>query len=58
MDKYDKMAEFLVANNIDNCDFCKAIEITGNNNCCDNEKLCVRGIAKYLRDKKVLQIDN
>ena len=55
MDVYDKMAEFLVRNNFDSCDICKAIDINGDNSCCDDIKWCIVGIAEYLREKEVLQ---
>ena len=57
IDVYDKMAEFLVKNHLNNCDMCKAIDMNGNNSCCDNDKWCIDGTAAYLRDNKVLQID-
>ena len=47
MDAYDKMAQFLVDNAIWQCDFCVAIEMYGNNDCCDHKKWCVKGIAEY-----------
>lgn len=54
MDEYDKMAEFLVENNMDDCTFCKAIEMNGSNNCCEDKEWCIKGIAEYLREKKIL----
>ena len=57
MDIYDKMAEFLLGNNMDDCRFCSAIKMKGNNSCCDNEAWCKKGIAEYLRRKKVLQLN-
>lgn len=56
MDIYDKMAKFLVDNNISQCDYCIAIEIHGNNDCCDHEEWCIKGIAEYLRRRKVLEV--
>ena len=56
MDEYDKMAEFLVENNIDDCSFCKAIEMNGDNSCCDDNAWCKKGIAEYLREKKILYV--
>ena len=58
MDIYDKMAEFLVKNEMDKCDICEAIEMNGNNDCCDHKEWCVKGIAEHLRRKKVLDINN
>ncbi len=56
MDIYDKMAQFLVDNAIWQCEFCVAIEMHGNNDCCDYKEWCVKGIAEYLRRKKVLEV--
>lgn len=55
MDLYDKMANFLIENNLENCTICKAIEITNNNECCENREWCRKGVAKFLRDNKVLE---
>ena len=55
MDAYDKMGEFLVKNNLDNCNFCKAIELNSDNSCCDDKKWCVKGIAAYLREHEILE---
>lgn len=54
-DKYHKMAEFVVQNSIDDCDFCKAIEMCGDNSCCDDKRWCVKGVAEYLRERKILE---
>ena len=55
MDVYDKMAEFLVKKNFDSYDIFKAIDINGDNSCCDDIKWYIDGIAAYLREKEVLQ---
>lgn len=58
MDVYDKMAEFIVKNHLDNCDMCKAVEMCEDNSCCnDGDSWCIKGIASYLRDKKVLETE-
>lgn len=58
MDQYDKMADFLIENNLDDCGFCKAIEMNGNNSCCDDKEWCRKGIAEYLRNKNVLRCND
>ena len=60
-DIYDKMAEFIVKYTSDECCMmCNAIEMTGNNDCftsVDNI-WCVKGVASYLREQKVLELDD
>ena len=55
MDVYDKMAQFIVENNIERCEHCIAIEMYGNNDCCDHKEWCIKGIAAYLRRNRVLE---
>lgn len=55
IDKYDKMADYLITNNLQDCERCDAIEMNGDNSCCDDEKWCRKGTAHYLRSHKVLE---
>lgn len=54
-DKYHKMAEFVIQNSINECEFCKAIEMSGDNSCCDDKTWCLKGVAEYLREQKFLE---
>lgn len=56
-ENYYKMAEFVIQNTINECEFCKAIEMSGDNSCCDDKKWCVRGVAEYLKEQKFLEKD-
>ena len=55
IDEYDKMAQFLFKNNLETCNICKAIDVTDDNECCEDREWCQKGIARYLRDNKVLE---